>query len=66
MAVQRPSRISQEGANVVLDGSNVTVPGFENGNFVGASVIAGVKPNMTCYKVYFRPTVSFQRKCILY
>ncbi|VDP32769.1 unnamed protein product, partial [Heligmosomoides polygyrus] len=40
----------KEGANVVLDGSNVTVPGFENGNFVGASVIAGVKPNMTCYK----------------
>ncbi|VDL83527.1 unnamed protein product [Nippostrongylus brasiliensis] len=40
----------KEGANVVLDGSNITVPGFENGNFVGPSVIAGVKPNMTCYK----------------
>ncbi|KAK6051328.1 methylmalonate-semialdehyde dehydrogenase [Cooperia oncophora] len=42
----------KEGANVVLDGSNITVPGFENGNFVGPSIIAGVKPNMTCYKVY--------------
>ncbi|KJH46752.1 methylmalonate-semialdehyde dehydrogenase [Dictyocaulus viviparus] len=40
----------QEGANVLLDGSDIVVPGFENGNFVGASVIAGVKPNMTCYK----------------
>ncbi|EPB68678.1 methylmalonate-semialdehyde dehydrogenase [Ancylostoma ceylanicum] len=40
----------QEGANVALDGSNCVVPGFENGNFVGPSVIAGVKPNMTCYK----------------
>uniref|UniRef100_A0A0K0DIZ0 Probable methylmalonate-semialdehyde/malonate-semialdehyde dehydrogenase [acylating], mitochondrial n=1 Tax=Angiostrongylus cantonensis TaxID=6313 RepID=A0A0K0DIZ0_ANGCA len=30
--------------------SGIVVPGFENGNFVGASVIAGVKTNMTCYK----------------
>lgn len=41
----------KEGAQVPLDGSNVKVPGFENGNFVGATVITGVKPNMTCYKV---------------
>ncbi|VDO90037.1 unnamed protein product [Haemonchus placei] len=40
----------KEGANVVLDGSNLVVPGFENGNFVGATVISGVKTNMTCYK----------------
>jgi len=40
----------KEGANVLLDGSKVTVPGFENGNFVGPTVIAGVKPSMTCYK----------------
>ncbi|VDM75443.1 unnamed protein product [Strongylus vulgaris] len=40
----------KEGANVALDGSNYVVPGFENGNFVGPSVIGGVKPNMTCYK----------------
>ena len=39
-----------EGAKVLLDGSNVNVPGFENGNFVGPTVIAGVQPNMTCYK----------------
>jgi malonate-semialdehyde dehydrogenase (acetylating)/methylmalonate-semialdehyde dehydrogenase len=40
----------KEGANVLLDGSNYVVPGFENGNFVGPSIIAGVKPHMTCYK----------------
>ncbi|CAI4232194.1 unnamed protein product [Auanema sp. JU1783] len=40
----------KEGANVILDGSEHVVSGFENGNFVGPSIIAGVTPNMTCYK----------------
>lgn len=40
----------KEGAQVPLDGSNITVPGFENGNFVGPTILAGVKPNMTCYR----------------
>jgi len=40
----------KEGANVVLDGSHVTVKGYEKGHFVGPTVIAGVKPSMTCYK----------------
>ncbi|KAK6030095.1 methylmalonate-semialdehyde dehydrogenase [Ostertagia ostertagi] len=40
----------KEGANVLLDGSDIVVPGFESGNFVGPTIIAGVKPNMTCYK----------------
>lgn len=42
----------KQGAQVPLDGSNCTVSGFENGNFVGATVITGVKPNMECYKVF--------------
>ena len=41
----------KEGAKVLLDGSNVKVTGFESGNFVGPTIIADVKPNMTCYKV---------------
>ena len=41
----------KEGAQIPLDGSNITVPGFENGNFVGPTILAGVKPNMTCYRV---------------
>uniref|UniRef100_A0A914W4U7 Probable methylmalonate-semialdehyde/malonate-semialdehyde dehydrogenase [acylating], mitochondrial n=1 Tax=Plectus sambesii TaxID=2011161 RepID=A0A914W4U7_9BILA len=40
----------KEGADVMLDGSNVTVKGYEKGNFVGPTVISGVQPNMTCYK----------------
>uniref|UniRef100_A0A2C9KRM7 Aldehyde dehydrogenase domain-containing protein n=1 Tax=Biomphalaria glabrata TaxID=6526 RepID=A0A2C9KRM7_BIOGL len=40
----------KEGANVALDGSDHVVSGFENGNFVGATIIANVKPHMTCYK----------------
>ncbi|KAF1765614.1 hypothetical protein GCK72_005567 [Caenorhabditis remanei] len=40
----------KEGAQIPLDGSNITVPGFENGNFVGPTILAGVKPNMTCYR----------------
>ncbi|KAL3110087.1 hypothetical protein niasHT_015690 [Heterodera trifolii] len=40
----------EEGADVPLDGTNVTVKGFEKGNFVGPTVITGVKPEMLCYK----------------
>ena len=42
----------KEGAKVLLDGSNAKVPGFENGNFVGPTIIADAQPNMTCYKVF--------------
>jgi len=38
-----------EGARVVLDGRGAVVQGFEKGNFVGPTVIAGVKPHMKCY-----------------
>ena len=32
-----------EGANVLLDGRNVKVDGYENGNFVGPTILTGVK-----------------------
>jgi malonate-semialdehyde dehydrogenase (acetylating)/methylmalonate-semialdehyde dehydrogenase len=38
-----------EGAELVLDGRGVSVPGYERGNFVGPTIIAGVKPHMQCY-----------------
>jgi malonate-semialdehyde dehydrogenase (acetylating) / methylmalonate-semialdehyde dehydrogenase len=41
----------EEGAEVPLDGSKIQVKGYEKGNFVGATIITGVKPNMRCYKV---------------
>ena len=39
-----------EGASVPLDGRNITVPGYEKGNFVGPTVISNVTPSMECYK----------------
>jgi len=40
----------KEGAKLVLDGRDIKVPKYEKGNFVGPTVLADVKPNMTCYK----------------
>ncbi len=31
-----------EGANLLLDGRNVKVKGYENGNFVGPTILSGV------------------------
>jgi len=39
----------KQGARLVLDGTKVSVPGFEKGNFLGPTVLAGVKPGMRCY-----------------
>jgi len=40
----------EEGANLVLDGRDIVVPGYENGNFVGPTVLSKVSPDMTCYQ----------------
>ncbi len=40
----------REGAQVLLDGSEVSVPNFENGNWVGPTVFSDVKPDMEIYK----------------
>lgn len=40
----------QQGAQLLLDGRGVKVPGFEKGNFVGPTVLADVKTHMDCYK----------------
>ena len=36
-----------EGAELVLDGRDIVVPGFENGYFVGPTILDHVKPGMT-------------------
>ena len=36
-------------AKLILDGRGVKVPGYENGNFIGATIIDHVKPGMKCY-----------------
>ncbi len=40
----------QQGAVVVVDGRNPVVEGYENGFFVGGTLIDQVKPHMTCYR----------------
>jgi malonate-semialdehyde dehydrogenase (acetylating) / methylmalonate-semialdehyde dehydrogenase len=46
MAKQRICGLIQsgvdEGANLILDGRNLVVPGYEKGNFVGPSILTGV------------------------
>lgn len=38
-----------EGAELLLDGRNVMVPGYEKGNFVGPTIFSGVTADMTIY-----------------
>ncbi|RTR01510.1 CoA-acylating methylmalonate-semialdehyde dehydrogenase [Halomonas nitroreducens] len=38
-----------QGAEIVVDGRGVQVPGFENGFYVGGTLIDRVTPDMTCY-----------------
>src|SRR5471032_2850820 len=40
----------KEGATLSLDGSDVTVKGYEQGNFIGPTVFSGVNTDMTIYK----------------
>ncbi|PSJ47697.1 methylmalonate-semialdehyde dehydrogenase (CoA acylating) [Zobellella endophytica] len=40
----------QQGAEIVVDGRNPSVPGFDNGFFVGGTLIDRVTPDMLCYK----------------
>jgi malonate-semialdehyde dehydrogenase (acetylating)/methylmalonate-semialdehyde dehydrogenase len=39
----------REGATLELDGRQVKVAGYENGNFIGPTVFSGVKPGMKIY-----------------
>lgn len=43
------SSAEEDGASIVVDGRAPSVDGFENGFFVGGTLIDNVKPNMTCY-----------------
>ena len=39
-----------EGAACVLDGRGLVVKGYENGNFVGPTILCNVETSMKCYK----------------
>lgn len=38
-----------EGAKILLDGRNITVPSYEKGNFVGPTILTDVK--VYCFKL---------------
>lgn len=44
------SSAEDEGAEIVLDGRGHRPNGYPNGNFLGPTIIRGVKPHMKCYK----------------
>lgn len=39
-----------EGATCLLDGRDIKVPGYEQGNFIGPTILTDVKPEMLCYR----------------
>jgi malonate-semialdehyde dehydrogenase (acetylating)/methylmalonate-semialdehyde dehydrogenase len=40
----------EEGANCEFDGSQITVPEYPEGNWIGPTLFTGVKPNMAIYR----------------
>lgn len=40
----------ESGAKLVLDGRNIVVPGYEQGNFIGPTILSDVTVDMECYK----------------
>ena len=51
-----------EGAELVLDGRNIVVPGYENGFFVGPTILDHVKPGMSVGDCeIFGPVTSIKR-----
>ncbi|WP_071058481.1 CoA-acylating methylmalonate-semialdehyde dehydrogenase [Pelistega sp. MC2] len=53
-AKERVKRLIQsgveEGASLLLDGSDITVEGYENGNFIGPTIFNNVKADMQIYR----------------
>jgi malonate-semialdehyde dehydrogenase (acetylating)/methylmalonate-semialdehyde dehydrogenase len=49
----------KEGADLEMDGRNISLQGFENGNFVGPTIFNNVKTDMTIYQEeIFGPVTS--------
>src|SRR5450830_896663 len=52
----------EEGADLILDGRGVVVPGFEGGHFVGPTIFDNVTPEMTCgWEEAFGPVLFIKR-----
>lgn len=48
-AIDIINKSESQGARVVVDGRKLVVPGYEHGNFLGATILDNVKPGMECY-----------------
>jgi malonate-semialdehyde dehydrogenase (acetylating)/methylmalonate-semialdehyde dehydrogenase len=53
----------RDGCEILLDGRGCKVEGYPEGNFVGATVIRGVKPGMRCYDEEIFGPVLLIRDC---
>ena len=52
----------QQGAKIVIDGTDIAVKGFEEGYFVGATLIDNISPEMDSYKAeIFGPVLQVIR-----
>jgi malonate-semialdehyde dehydrogenase (acetylating)/methylmalonate-semialdehyde dehydrogenase len=52
----------EQGAEMILDGRNLVVDGFEDGTFVGPTILGEVKPEMTiAQEEVFGPVLSLMR-----
>ena len=52
----------EEGAELILDGRNITVPGYENGFYLGPTIFDRVTPNMEVGNCeIFGPVLCFKR-----
>jgi len=52
----------EEGAKLILDGRQVTVPGFANGHFIGPTIFDFVTEDMTCGKEEVFGPVTFIKR----
>ncbi|GMN58335.1 hypothetical protein TIFTF001_027427 [Ficus carica] len=69
-AKERISRLIQTGADsgarLLLDGRNIVVPGYEQGNFIGPTILSNVTADMECYKEeIFGPVLLCLEVCLL-
>ena len=52
-----------DGSKILLDGRNVKVPGYPNGNWIGPTIIDHAAPGMACYdEEIFAPVMVIVRK----
>ena len=52
----------EEGATIALDGRNITVPGYENGFYLGPTILDNVTPDMTVGdREIFGPVLCIKR-----